>query len=222
MHASHSMQRLAVKCVSMSQLRQRSTSLAVSSAVNPSSTSTLRPCEPLRQLGVLHLRARHRAVVVAVAPRVHADLGADEIHSVRRPIGERNALAMIVDRDRRLMAVLDRPDDVLRSPRRVAAEEHAGMRRLHRRLVDDRHPVRVEVDADVALDPRERVLLPDGENDVVAREDDGLDHFALLLAAFLEPAEPLELESDEPSVLEHEALRRVILDDLDAFLFRVL
>src|ERR1035437_8083728 len=40
-HASHSMHRFAVKCVSTSQLRQRATSRAVCSGVNPSSTSTL-------------------------------------------------------------------------------------------------------------------------------------------------------------------------------------
>ena len=43
--------------------------------------------------------------------------------------------------------------------------------------------VLVEVDADVALDPRERVVLADRENDVVARDDDRVDDFALLLAA---------------------------------------
>ena len=83
-------------------------------------------------------------------------------------------------------------------------------------------PVLVEVDADVALDPRERVLLTDGENDVVARDHDGVDHFALLLAVFFGPAQPLELHADELAVLEHEALRRVILDDLDALFLRVL
>ena len=80
----------------------------------------------------------------------------------------------------------------------------------------------VEVDADVALDPGERVLLADGENDVVARKDDGVDDFALLLAALLEPAQAVELEPDELSVLEDEPLRRVVLDDLDAFLFSIL
>ena len=54
--------------------------------------------------------------------------------------------------------------------RRVAAEEHAGRRRLHGRLVDHRHVPLVELDADVALDPGERVLLADREEHVVARE----------------------------------------------------
>ena len=42
------------------------------------------------------------------------------------------------------MAVRDRPDDVLRAERRIAAEEDAGPRRRHRRLVDDRHAPLVE------------------------------------------------------------------------------
>ena len=87
---------------------------------------------------------------------------------------EARAFAMLVDRDRGLMAVLDGPDDVLRAERRVAAEEHAGPRRLKRLAIDDGHVVAIELDAEVALDPRERVLLTDREHDVVARQE----HFA--------------------------------------------
>ena len=47
-----------------------------------------------------------------------------------------------------------------------------GMRRLHRRLVDDRHAPLVELDADVALDPGEGVLLADRDQHVVALEVD--------------------------------------------------
>ncbi len=212
-HASHSMQRFAVKFVSMSQLRQRCTSRAVCSALNPSSTSTSRLCEALHQLLVLHLHARRGAVVVAVAPRVHADLRAHEIHAVGRPLGERRALAMVVDRDRRLMSVLDGPDDVLRSPRGVAAEEDARRGRHHRRPIHHRHPVLVELDPDVALDPRERVLLADREDDVVAREHHRLDDLTLLLSVLFRPAQNLDLHPDELPVLEHEALGRVVLDD---------
>src|SRR5439155_19338404 len=84
--------------------------------------------ETLRELRVLHLAARGGIVVVAVAPRMHPDLGAHEIHAVLRTLGERNSLAVIVNGDRRLMSMLYRPDDVLRPPRRVAAEEHPGTR----------------------------------------------------------------------------------------------
>ncbi len=44
----------------------------------------------------------------------------------RSPSGD--ALAVVVDADGRLVRVLDRPDDVQRTPRRVAAEEDAGAR----------------------------------------------------------------------------------------------
>src|SRR5262245_15478823 len=129
---------------------------------------------------------------------------------------------MLVDRDRRLVSMRDCPDDVLRPPRRVAAEEYAGARRLHGDTVDDGHSMFVEVDTDVALDPRERILLADRENHVVTRNHDGVDHLTLLLSILLEPAQPVQLETDEFSFLENEALRRVVLDDLDAFLFGIL
>ena len=62
-----------------------------------------------------------------------------------------------------------RPDDVLRAERRVAAEEHLRVGRRHGLRVDLGHVPLVELDADVALDPRERVLLADRDQHVVAR-----------------------------------------------------
>src|SRR6476620_12571038 len=50
--------------------------------------------ESLRELRVRHLRARDGAIVVAVAPRVHADFGADEIHPVGGTFGQRHVLTM--------------------------------------------------------------------------------------------------------------------------------
>src|SRR5262245_41026668 len=108
---------------------------------------------------------------------------------------------MLVNRNRRFMPMRDGPDDVLRSPRRIAAEEHAGARRLHRDTVDHRHSMFVEVDADIAFDPRERVLLADRENDVVARNHDAAQDFTLLLSILLEPAQPIQLETHELSIL---------------------
>src|SRR2546421_8422670 len=68
------------------------------------------------------------------------------------------------------MAVLDRPDDVLRSEGGIAAEEHAGARGLKSHLVDARYVPLVELDAEIALDPREGVLLADRENDIIGGE----------------------------------------------------
>ena len=101
------------------------------------------------------------------------------------------------------MAVRDRPDDVLRAEGGVAAEEHLRIGRLERDLVDLRHAPFVEADADVALDPREGVLLADGDQHVVA----GVMHVGL--AGRLEPAaalvviaggDLLEDDAGEPAV----------------------
>src|SRR5256885_16781412 len=93
------------------------------------------------------------------------------MHSLGGTLGHGQALAVLMDGNRRLVAVLHRPDDVGWSPRRVAAEEHARAGGFVRDLVDHRHVVLVEPDADVALDPGEGVVLPDGENDLVAWND---------------------------------------------------
>src|ERR1051325_2575986 len=129
---------------------------------------------------------------------------------------------MVVNGDRGRMSVRDRPDDILRAPGGVAAEEDARLGRLHRGAIDDRHPLLVEVDADVALHPGESVLLADGDNHIVAGNSHRVDHFAGLLSILFGPLEPLELHRDELAVGGDEGLGRVVLDDVDAFFFSVL
>src|SRR5687767_6099701 len=119
------------------------------------------------------------------------------------------------------MSVLDRPDDVLRTPRGVAAEEHARQRALERDAIDDGHVPLAELHADVALDPRERIVLPDREDDDVAWNQYRLERAALRPSALLVPFDAVELHADELAGVEHEPFRRVILDDLDLLLFRV-
>ena len=80
----------------------------------------------------------------------------------------------------------------------------------------------VELDADVALDPRERVVLSDREDHGVARNGHGAGDLALLLAVLLGPLELLKLHADERAVLVDEALGRVVLDDRDLLLLGVL
>ena len=54
---------------------------------------------------------------------------------------------------------------------RVAAEEYAGERGLESDLIDHRHFPPVELDAQVALDPGEGVVLADGQHHIVAGEE---------------------------------------------------
>ena len=163
----------------MSQFRQRCTSRAVCSAVKPSSTSMF-ICWKRRVRSTCCIFWRvDGIVVVVIAPLADPHLLADEIHALRQALGDRNALAVIVDGDGGLMAVLDGPDDVLRSPGRVAAEEDAVARALHGLLVHHGHVPLVELDADVALDPGERVFLADGEDHIVGGEENRVDAFSI-------------------------------------------
>ena len=66
------------------------------------------------------------------------------------------------------MAVRDRPDDVLRAERGVAAEEHLRIGGRHGRGVDLGHVPLVELDAAIALDPGKCIFLADGDQHVVA------------------------------------------------------
>src|SRR5690606_25299402 len=173
--------------------------------------------EPALQIHVRHEAALRRVIGVAVAPLMDAHLRGGERDSARQPVRDRAAVAMEMDRDRRLMAVLDGPDDVLRAEGRVAAEEHARTRRLMGDRTDDRHVPLVELDAEIALDPRERILLADREHDVVAWNQHFADDRAardpsVLVELVLELVEP---HPDELAVLDDERLGRMIDDDLD-------
>ena len=92
---------------------------------------------------------------------------------------------------------------------RIAAEENAFARTHHRRLVDDRAIPLIELDADVALDPRECIVLADCQDDVVAGNRPFTDHRAAIDAAILIDVvfHKLERHADELAVLEHEFLR---------------
>ncbi len=118
------------------------------------------------------------------------------------------------------MPVRHCPNDVLRSPRRIAAEEHAGPCRHERRLVDDGHVPLPELESDVPLDPRECRLLTDRKDDVIARKDHGTER--LRMTGIAVPLQPLELHTRELAVLDHEPQGRVVDHDVDAFFLRVL
>ncbi len=94
------------------------------------------------------------------------------MHFGERALVDLLARKHLVNRQRGVMAVRDRPDDVLRTECRVAAEEHFRIGRDKSLGVDLRHVPLVELDTAVALDPGERVLLADGDQHVVA--GDGL------------------------------------------------
>src|SRR5260370_1197683 len=83
---------------------------------------------------------------------------------VRRPHAVVARLHILVNGNRGLMPVLDGPDDVLGSEGRVAAEVNALARGTKGVFVDDRHAPLVELDAEIALDPRKGVFLADREN----------------------------------------------------------
>src|SRR6516165_593008 len=60
------------------------------------------------------------------------------------------------------------PDDIFWPERGIAAKEHVRQGRLHCLRVDLWHVPTVELDADVALDPRKGILLADRDQHVVA------------------------------------------------------
>src|SRR5262245_468755 len=117
-----------------------------------------------------HLVAGGERDVVVVAPLVDAHLLRYQVYGRRRTLRHVLAVAQLVDRDRRVVAVRDRPDDVLGAERRVTAEEHVRQGGLHGGLVHHRHAAIVELDAGVALDPGEGVFLSHRDQHVVALE----------------------------------------------------
>ena len=176
--------------------------------------------ESPRQIDVGHLLAMGGIVIVVVTPFANPHLLADQIHALRRAIGHRDALAVIVDGDSRLVRVLHGPDDVLGPKCRVASEEDPGPGGLHGPFIHKRNIPLVELNTDVALDPGECVLLPDCENNVVGWKEYGVDGAGVFGAGI--PFETFEFHSREAAILDDEALGSMVDYDLDAFLLGVL
>ena len=84
-----------------------------------------------------------------------------------------------LNRDRRLVAMRNSPNDVLWTERGVAAEENSVARTHHGLFIDNRTFPFIEFNTDVAFDPWECIVLADRKNDVVA----GNRHFACYGAA---------------------------------------
>src|SRR6266508_3687978 len=120
--------------------------------------------KPMRHVDMLHLHALRRIVVVAVGPLVQTHFRARKRAGLRRPLDDRNAVTVVVHRDRGLVPMLHGPDDVRRAKGRVTSDEHAGPRGHERGLIDDRHIPLVELKPDVSLDPRKRIVLADGKD----------------------------------------------------------
>src|SRR5205823_269953 len=150
---------------------------------------------------------------------------AEQVGARRRPLGDLLAVAELVDGDCRMMAVRHGPDDVLRAPGRIAAEEYAGPGRHHGNLVDLRHAPFVELEADVALDPGEAVFLANRHQHVVAFEHDLFTGRLQLGSAVPIDADLLHLleaHAGEPALREQELLWRVIVQDRNALVLGIL
>src|SRR6516165_4035327 len=163
--------------------------------------------------------------VVVVAPLVDAHLLADQRHARRRTVADILAMAQFVDRDRGIVPVRYRPDDVFWSERGVAPKEDVRQGRLHRLRVDLRHVPAVELDAHVALDPWEGILLADRDQHVVARDVligfAGRDQVAAA-AGIVFGLDLLEQHPSKPAPLMGEFLWHQPVEDWDAFVHRVL
>ena len=75
-----------------------------------------------------HQAAFYRRVVVRIRPLVHAHFPTLQIDARRQTLCNRLALTVAVNGDGGLMAVLDGPDDVLRTEGGIASEKHARAR----------------------------------------------------------------------------------------------
>src|SRR5690606_20624921 len=128
-----------------------------------------------------------------------------------------------VDGNGCLVAMRNGPDDIFRSPGRVAAKEYTRPGRHHGHPIDLGHVPLAELDPDVPLDPGEGVLLPDSHQHVVAGNDDflaGGDQLTPTVSV-LGPHD-LEPHACEPAILDDELFGIMIVEDRNALALSVL
>jgi hypothetical protein len=156
---------------------------------------------------------------------VDAHFLADDINHGRRTVVDVGAGAQVIDRERGVVAVSNRPNDVLGAEGGVAAEEDARMARRHRLRIDLGHVPLVKLDADIALDPRKSVLLADCDQHVVASEVliglAGWNEIATALGVVF-GLDLLEHHAGEATVLVGELFRHEEIQDRDVLVHGVL
>ena len=91
----------------------------------------------------------------------------DQIHAVGWPVCHWNPLAVIMDRDCRLMAMLNCPNNILRTPCSVTTDKHTFTCRHKGGSVYYWHIPLAKLNTDIALDPWECVVLANRQNDII-------------------------------------------------------
>src|SRR5260370_20390319 len=163
--------------------------------------------------------------VVVVAPLVDAHLLADEADVGRRPSAYVVATAEFVDGDRGIVPMRHSPDYVLGAEGGIAAEEHLRQSGLHGQRIDPWHAPAVELQANVALDPWEGVLLPDRDEHIVAGHMNAwlAGRHQAAPAVFVNALDhPLEEHAGKQTGRVREGLGRKEVVDGDAFMHGVL
>src|SRR5580704_4238996 len=174
--------------------------------------------EAIHQSHMRYEAALNAVVFVLVRPFVHAHLAARQGHAPRQALVDRFVVAELMNGNRGLVAMLNRPDDVLWAEGRIAAEKHLRQGRLEGGRVDLGNIPFVELDADALLDPRKSIFLSDGKNDVIAGKEHIAQRTRRLDVAVLDVVfQFLEHHAGELAALDDEGLRRVIDDDFDFF-----
>src|SRR5438045_2017061 len=117
------------------------------------------------------------------------------------------------------------PDDVFWAESRIATEKDVRKGRLVRHRIYLRHAPSVELEAEIALDPRKGILLPDRDQDIITFE------VHIGLAGRLQPAashvvdvggDLLEHNTGQPARTVREFLGDEVVQDRDALVHRVL
>ena len=155
-----------------------------------------------------HHAPRSRVIVVRVTPLVHAHLLAGQVDADRQTVSQVFPLAVLVYGNGSLMSVRHRPYDVLGPERGIAAKKDTVPRTHHGLCVDDRAVPIIEFDANIALDPRKRVVLPDRQDHVVTGKRHFVDDFAAIDTPVLVDVvfHQLKGHADELAVLYDEFL----------------
>src|SRR5690606_5549020 len=167
-----------------------------------------------------HLEAFVVFDFVVVAPLVDAHFLADHRHARRRTLANIAAATEQVDRHRCLMAVSHCGDDVFRTKGRVAAEEHFRISRLEGGFIDDRHIPFAELETDVALDPRERILLANGDQHVGAFHEHEVfpgRHQRTFAAGVVDGFDFLEFHADQFAVLHDKFFWHMVIEYRNTF-----
>ena len=111
------------------------------------------------------------------------------------------------------------PDNILRTPSSVTTKKGAGSGGFKGHFIHYRHIPFIELNPQVAFNPRERVVLTDGKNHIIGRKENRINGFRFLRVGI--PFQAFKFHAHQLAFFHYKAFWRMVDKNFHALFLSV-